>query len=43
MFLVARGSAFDLVADVRTTFGASLLVGTFNLASGQSLGIFLGA
>jgi Ca2+-binding RTX toxin-like protein len=40
---VARGSAFDLVADVRTTFGASLPVGTFKLASGQSLGIFLGA
>ncbi|NJL80652.1 MAG: hypothetical protein HC917_20990 [Richelia sp. SM2_1_7] len=32
-----------LVADVRSTFGASLPVGTFNLASGQNLGIFLGA
>lgn len=40
---VARGSVFDLVADVRSTFAASLPVGTFTLASGQSLGIFLGA
>jgi hypothetical protein len=40
---VARGSAFDLVADVRTTFNAGLPAGTFKLASGQSLGIFLGA
>ncbi|MBD2203701.1 calcium-binding protein [Calothrix sp. FACHB-1219] len=40
---VARGSVFDLVADVRSTFAASLPVGTFKLASGQSWGIFLGA
>ncbi|BDA76300.1 hypothetical protein CAL7716_104660 (plasmid) [Calothrix sp. PCC 7716] len=40
---VARGSGFDLVADVRSTFSAALPAGTFRLASGQSLGIFLGA
>lgn len=38
-----RGSGFDLVADVRSTFAASLPSGTFQLSSGQTLGIFLGA
>jgi Ca2+-binding RTX toxin-like protein len=40
---VRRGSGFDLVADVRSTFAASIPGSTFQLGSGQSLGIFVGA
>jgi Ca2+-binding RTX toxin-like protein len=40
---VRRGSGFDLVADVRSTFAASIPGSTFQLGSGQNLGIFVGA
>jgi Ca2+-binding RTX toxin-like protein len=40
---VRRGSGFDLVADVRSTFAASIPGSSFQLGSGQNLGIFVGA